>query len=674
MDKGDMDDLGHKTANPVVGGDFFRDAVANSSSALLAIDGGDIIVYANAAACRLFHLEHTALLGRTLQQLIIPPHWPLLDNPDRLVEVSGIGGGGTPIPLELSMAPAGGLRAVTMRDISSRTALRTIIENMPGAISMFDAELNMLACNNKLRELLDFPDSLFAHGLPNLADLLRYNARRGEYGPGAVEDLVAPRLHQARHPTYHVFERTRIDGTVLEIRGAPLPNGGFVSIYTDVTARRQAEEALKATMAESERNRLHLRSVIEHLPQGVTVIDSALDVVVWNSAFTRLLGIPDRVMPPGQVVPYETAIRYVAERGDYGPGDPDQLVRERVALAQQFQEHRFERSLPDGTIIEVFGRPMVDGGFVTTYTDITDIRRAAQRLAETLDLMDEVLAHAVITVFELDRRGCFRFARGLKRVIGLDDQAAIGQSILNLFEARERPHLHALIDGSLGQPIKSAAARRRDDDRDVWLSVSGYPTGEDGGFRGVLIDVSDKHRADVKIQDLIERLEQTALHDPLTGLANRTKFRQRFEEEVDRQRRSGKPLALVAMDLDHFKQVNDHFGHPIGDMVLLETAKTLRAQVRQTDLVARFGGEEFLILLPETDLPGALHLAEALRLAVETQDLCLPESGGKLRITGTFGVAQSTADAPLSQDALVEAADRAAYRGKSQGRNRVCAD
>lgn len=666
-----MDDQGDGKADAAVGGAFFRDAVANSSSALLAIDGDDIIVYANSAACRLFHLDRPALLGRSLRQLIIPIHWPLLDNPEHLVEVSGIGGGGIPLPLELSMAPAGPWRAVTMRDISSRTALRTIIENMPGAISMFDAELNMLACNNKLQELLDFPKSLFAHGLPNLADLLRYNASRGEYGPGAVDDLVAPRLEQARHPAHHVFERTRIDGTVLEIRGAPLPNGGFVSIYTDVTARRQAEEALKAAMAESERNRLHLRSVIEHLPQGVTVIDSALDVVVWNSAFTRLLGIPETVMPPGQVVPYETAIRFVAERGDYGPGDPAELVRERVALAQQFQEHRFERSLPDGTIIEVFGRPMIDGGFVTTYTDITDIRRAAQRLAETLDLMDEVLAHAVITVFELDPRGCFRFARGLRRVIGLDDRAAIGQSILNLFDPREHPLLHALIDGSLSLPVKSAAARRRDDNRDVWLSISGYPTG-DGGFRGVLIDVSDKHRADVKIQDLIERLEQTALHDPLTGLANRTKFRQRFEEEVDRQRRSGKPLALVAMDLDHFKQVNDRFGHLAGDMVLRETAKTLRAQVRQTDLVARFGGEEFLILLPETDLTGARHLAEELRLAVEGQDLHLPESGEKLHITGTFGIAQSTADAPLSQDALVEAADRAAYRGKNEGRNRVC--
>ena len=674
---GGTDQWGDQATAAAVDDQFFRAAVTNSSSAIIAIDDDGTMAYVNDAACRIFHAERPALLGRPLRHLIAPIHWPLLDDPHGAVEVSGIGPHGTVLPLELAMAPAGDWRAVTLRDISSRSALRTVIENMPGAISMFDADLNMLACNSKLKEMLDFPDCLFAAGLPSLIELLRYNAARGEYGPGDIDELVATRVAQARRPAAHVFERTRRDGTVLEIRGAPLRNGGFVTIYTDVTARRQAEEALKAAMAESERTRQHLRSVIEHLPQGVTVIDANLDVVVWNSGFTRLLGIPETVMAPGQVVPYATAIRFVAQRGDYGPGDPEEHVRQRVELASRFEPHRFERTLPDGTIIEVSGRPMQDGGFVTTYTDITDIRRSAQRLAQTLDLMDEVLAHAVIAVFELDSRGCFRFARGLGRVIGLADEAALGRSILDVFAERERPRVHALIDGSLGQPIKGAMARRHDDGREVWLSLSGYG-GCDvdgiraGNFRGVLIDVSEKHMADLKIDELIDRLEQSALHDQLTGLANRAKFLHRFDDEIDRQRRSGKPLALIAMDLDHFKQINDRHGHLAGDLVLRETAKTLRGAVRQTDLVARFGGEEFLVLLPETDGDGALRVAENLRRQVAEQVFRPPGQTERIHVTATFGIAVSPSTAPLSLDALVEAADQAAYRGKRQGRNQVC--
>lgn len=666
-----------ETPDSAVDDAFFRAAVTKASTAMVAIDAAQAIVFVNDAACRMFQTTADALLGRSLRQLIAPASWPLPDPLPAAIEISGQGPDGSQLPLELSMTRVESWRLITLRDISSRSALRTVIENMPGAISMFGPDLKMRACNSKLRQMLDFPETLFADGLPSLADLFRFNAERGEYGPGDIEEMVANRLEQARHPTPHVFERARADGTVLEIRGAPLKAGGFVTIYTDVTARHQAEEALKTAMAESERTHLHLRSVIEHLPQGVTVIDSNLDVVVWNSAFTRLLGIPDTVMPPGQVVPYATAIRYVAQRGDYGPGDPEEQVRQRVELASRFEEHRFERTLPDGTVIEVAGRPMRDGGFVTTYTDITDIRRSAQRLAQTLDLMDEVLAHAVIAVFELDHRGCFRFARGLGRVIGLDDRSALGHSILDLFAERERPRVHALVDGSLGHPIKGALARRRDDGREVWLALSGYSGCDVDGmrgdsFRGVLIDVTDKHMADLKIEELIDRLEQSALHDPLTGLANRTKFLQRFEEEVDRQRRSGKPLALVAMDLDHFKQVNDRFGHLTGDMVLRETAKTLRAAVRQTDLVARFGGEEFLVLLPETDGDGAVRVAENLRRLVAEQVFRLPGNSERLHVTATFGIAQSPATAPLSLDSLLEAADQAAYRGKHQGRNRVC--
>lgn len=667
---------------------FHRLAFENSAAAMIGVDADGTIAVANRSACRLIGRDGGAVCGQSFLTLIREQDRPILEqavgaflaSPDdvavlrreandviHLLRADGQGS----LPVEVALSRAGDRLLVTLRDIGSRIALRTIIENMPGAVSLFGPDLAMRACNTKLQHLLGFPDSLFAHGLPSLETLLRYNAGRGEYGPGDVDSLVAERLRQARIPEPHVFERRRIDGTTLEIRGAPLPGGGFVTIYTDVTARKQAEEALQAAMAESERVRVHLHSVIEHLPQGVTVVDQALDIVVWNSAFARLLDIPDTVMRPGAVVPYADAIRYVAQRGDYGPGDPDDHVGQRVDLARNPSEHRFERVLPTGRVIEVSGRPMSDGGFVTTYTDITDIRASARQLERTLALMDEIISRSVIAVFELDGDARFRFVSGIERVLGFEMGEIDGRSLLEFVEATARPVVMGWLAGDLAPGEKAVAPFHCKGGRLAWLELSGY--GVDDGFRGVATDITEKYQQDLKIKVLVERLEQSALHDALTCLANRTKFTQRFDIECDRLMRSGKAMSLLVIDLDHFKAINDTFGHVVGDLVLKETAAVLQGAVRATDLVSRFGGEEFVVLLPETDLDGALTLAETLRGAVADRRITAPGIAEPISVTGTFGVSSMDRDGLLALDDFIDAADRAAYRGKRAGRNRVCA-
>jgi diguanylate cyclase (GGDEF)-like protein len=126
--------------------------------------------------------------------------------------------------------------------------LEAVIENFPGGISLFDSNLQMLLCNDQQRELLEYPDDLFAHGLPTLEGLFRFNAARGEYGPGDVEEQVARRMQLARERKAHVFERTRPNGTVIEVRGTPLEGGGFVTTYLDVSEQRRTQ-AMIAHMA-----------------------------------------------------------------------------------------------------------------------------------------------------------------------------------------------------------------------------------------------------------------------------------------------------------------------------------------------------------------------------------------------------------------------------------------
>jgi len=156
--------------------------------------------------------------------------------------------------------------------------------------------------------------------------------------------------------------------------------------------------------------------------------------------------------------------------------------------------------------------------------------------------------------------------------------------------------------------------------------------------------------------------------DPLTGLYNRAHFGEQLEEKLDSADRHNQPVSLVMVDIDHFKQVNDTYGHQAGDAVLRQVGQVLLGGVRQVDLAGRYGGEEFALILPETDLPGALRLAARLRAMLETTPVELPD-GKTLTVTASFGVALR--DELLSADELVAVADEALYAAKRAGKNRV---
>jgi diguanylate cyclase (GGDEF)-like protein len=173
----------------------------------------------------------------------------------------------------------------------------------------------------------------------------------------------------------------------------------------------------------------------------------------------------------------------------------------------------------------------------------------------------------------------------------------------------------------------------------------------------------------VKLGDTMEALRLLATRDQLTGLLNRREFDRIMEEEQERARRFGHPLALVLVDIDHFKSVNDNHGHPAGDVVLREIARRLAAQVRSVDRVARFGGEEFALILMQADYATATSVARHICVTQEREPVV---TGGSLALTVTVsaGVAVFPNDAE-SGAALISVADRALYAAKQGGRNRV---
>ncbi len=174
-----------------------------------------------------------------------------------------------------------------------------------------------------------------------------------------------------------------------------------------------------------------------------------------------------------------------------------------------------------------------------------------------------------------------------------------------------------------------------------------------------------------------ERLKHIGLTDALTGVHNRRYFEQRLREEVDRALRKGSPLSCLLVDLDHFKSVNDRYGHLIGDVVLREVAEQIKDQLRLSDAMARYGGEEFAVLLVQTNAVTARAIAERIRERIASQVFKLPE-GAQLSVTISIGVATLMeelrgADIDIRARDLVSRADSALYSAKRSGRNRVVA-
>ena len=166
---------------------------------------------------------------------------------------------------------------------------------------------------------------------------------------------------------------------------------------------------------------------------------------------------------------------------------------------------------------------------------------------------------------------------------------------------------------------------------------------------------------------------EMAITDQLTGLHNRRYMSRHLDNLLSDAQKGGKPLAFVIMDIDFFKTVNDTYGHDIGDEVLREFGKRIPANVRGIDLVCRYGGEEFVVVMPDTDVAYAATVSERLRKSIETTPIEISRAPGKLNITISIGIAKSEGDGDTAE-ALLHRADQALYRAKRTGRNRVVAD
>ncbi len=249
--------------------------------------------------------------------------------------------------------------------------MASIVENLPCGLSVFDERLELVASNRQYRELLGFPDTLFETPRPRYESFVRFNAERGEYGPGDVEQIVAETVERARGPAApHRFERDRPDGTPIEVRGAPMPGGGFVTTYTDISQRRQVERELQRSAA-------LLRGAIESIDEAFVLFDPDDRLVMCNDKYKQVYAEVADLMQPG--VSFADLLRAGVERGEFvaAAGRGEAWVAERVA-AHQAADSTVIQQLANGHTLRIIERRLPDGHIVGFRIDITEHVRATE--------------------------------------------------------------------------------------------------------------------------------------------------------------------------------------------------------------------------------------------------------------------------------------------------------
>lgn len=313
------------------------------------------------------------------------------------------------------------------------------------------------------------------------------------------------------------------------------------------------------------------------------------------------------------------------------------------------------------------------GRFSESFNQMIGSLREKALLERRLQAMMDVLGEGVLLV---DAEGCLIFMNPeAERLLGYTLNEVEGKALDEVIHVQQ-------TDGTFLGPNQSGVAQavranqEYRSDLDVFTCKSGRilpvsvvcrPLEPEQGGSGAVIafsDVTEQKKYQESLELINEILEKQASTDPLTGIFNRMKFSTVLGGELKRAQRYGTPLAVILLDIDKFKSINDTYGHLDGDNVLKALTRLLAANIRTSDTLARWGGEEFILLAPGSDLDSARLLAEKLRLAVAEYNFPIPRS-----VTSSFGVASyQPGDTEL---ALTNRADQALYRAKEQGRNRV---
>ena len=551
------------------------------------------------------------------------------------------------------------------RQLTEKTnQLQTTLGSISQGIFMIGVDGRLSNHNARVCELLELPETLLA-GHPTLHEITRFQLARGDFGP----DLRLVDLHARDYvadtadtpvPTHYL--RTTRAGRTLEISTQPLPGGGMVRTFADVTDYVVAERARKRLnlLLEATQSMAHI---------GGWEVDLSNDQVFWTDEVYRILETSPQEYQPTTA----TTLRFFT---------PDS--RQKISAAIEDAVYRGKPHDMELQMVTASGRPI----WVHTVSMVTrEHGQMVKRTSVIQDITERKLSEVALRESEkrwqlaLDSTGDGVWDWNIQT-----DQEILSRRCEEMYgygegELLSQPHdfgsythpgdlprllkdLQAHFDG-LHATYANEHRRRCKDGSWKWVLSRGMVISRDAEGKplrmiGTHTDITSRKNSEALIW-------QQANFDTLTGLPNRRMLRDRLEQEIKKSDRDGLQLAILFIDLDHFKEVNDTLGHDVGDHLLIEAARRIRQCVRDSDTVARMGGDEFTLVLSE------LHDGERLERILENVLGAMAASfqlgNEQVFVSASIGITIYPTDA-TEVESLFKNADQALYVAKGAGRNR----
>lgn len=538
--------------------------------------------------------------------------------------------------------------------VRSERQFRDLVEgSIQGICIHNDGEI--LFANEALADMFGYENSDMLLALDGIGPLLHPDERK------RLWDYKIAREKGEHAPEFYEVRCIKEDGSLIwaefrikrvEWRGVAAKQCAVV----DITDRKNAEEALVRQNRELRDQNSRFNVALANMSQGLCMFDAEQRLVVSNDRYAQMYALPPEIMKQG--ITLREILEHRIKNDIYAGSSPEDYIEERIAWVTSGVRAAKAQHLKDGRVVSISHQPMADGGWLTTHEDITEFHRLGERLDDALNTMCQGLC-----MFDDEKRLVVCNKRYLEMYDLPPDLSEPGTLFREIIEHRIRSGVYAGSDPDVYVQERLAAVEERESStkiqkltNDRVISIVHQPMAN-GGWLATHEDITE-------LQRVHEQIAHMAHHDALTDLPNRTLLRERIAQVLPQAKRD-KNFAILCLDLDRFKSVNDTLGHSVGDTLLQGVAERLRGCVRESDTIARLGGDEFAIVQVSDNQPAdATALAKRICVAIrEPFDLV----GNQIVIGASVGIAIAPGDG-LDADTLVKNADMALYRAKSDGR------
>lgn len=646
----------------------------------LAVDGiligshAGIIIDANSHMLKLAGRTLDDLVGKPIQALFnsselirTPFRFDLLQQGETVTNVRNLvrpDGKVIPVEMHTKMMPNGTYQSI-YRDITERLQaqnalqtseanLKAIFENSPQSFMVIDRNRTIQSFN-----WITGKNAKAIFGVEiQVGDPVYKIIRSGEW-----EIFERNFEHALSGEKVRVEKMFEVGASILwfEFQYAPvITNNEINSVFfstLNITERKRAEEALKQSEAQ-------YRLLVENQTDLVVKVDNTGSFLYISPSYCRVFGKTESELIGKSFIPlvHEEDVESTQNEMKKLYQFPYTCQVEQRAMTKDgwrwFGWSDTAELNNDNEVVSIIG----------VGRDITERKQMERALRESEDRYRTVVSNMPVVTFVTDEKGIFILSegKGLAK-LGLQPNQVVGLSLFDVYH--DYPSIIAAMKNALAGHTQRDEVEVMGIVFDVVYSPILDQQGKVTKVIGVSNDVTERKQAELELQAALDRVQQLAHTDVLTGINNRRHLYEVAEREFKIAVRYQQPLSVIMFDIDHFKKVNDTFGHTAGDQILQLVTRVCRKELRSADVIGRYGGEEFVILLPITNAQQAYQLAERIRMGTEA--ICLPTEKGNASVTLSLGIVELIHDAQTqSVEELIHRADEAMYAAKQAGRNR----